>query len=148
MTLKAYLAQERVLRSMRGQTCARAATGAGSWSLLLDFGELAPANARGYREPRYGLVVECPWRLEDRTRVLAGSGDASETVDGAVQVCVGKRIERLTVYRPSFMLHVHFSAELSLWAFPEDTRSYAPTSDDPSSPWYVAGRVVSGGWED
>lgn len=147
MTLMAYRAQAQWLRALRGQTCVRAETGAYAWSLLLNFGELAAADADGYQEPTYGLVVECPWRLEDQTRVLAGSRGESETTDDALQVCVGKQLERISIYQPSFMFQARFSDGLLLWAFPDDVRSYALSSEYPKSPWYVAGRAVSGGWE-
>ena len=147
MTLKAYQTQAQTLRSFRGKTCVRATTGAYSWSLLLDFGSLGPANAQGYREPEYGLVIECPWRLEDRAHVIVGSGDDAEIIDARLQPCVGKHLVRLSIHRPSYMVHVYFTDDLSLWIFPDDTKDYSSTSEHPYSPWYVVGSAVSGGWE-
>ncbi len=148
MTRRAYATQARILRSVRGETCVRAETGAYAWSLLLDFGTLQAPDADGYRAPAYGLVVECPWRLEDRTQVVAGSNDDAETVDARLQLCVGRRLTRVVVYQPSFMVHIYLEDGLSLWVFPDNPRDYAASTEPPYSAWYVAGHKADASWED
>ncbi len=160
MTFKAFVAQARHLRALRGELCVRAKTGAYAWALLLDFGTLAPPDHRGYRQPQKGLVVECPWRIETRSAVIVASADAHVTdaagrrvqmeglIEGKIQICVGKRIARVSVYRPSFMACVQFTDDLKLWIFPEDSADYEIVSEDPRCSWYVAGSAVPSGWEE
>jgi hypothetical protein len=151
MTRQAYRSQAKRLRSLRGDVCVRAMTGAGTWALLLDFGMLHPPDAAGYREPEKGLVVECPWRLETAVAVLVSSDDGYSSVhvpaarspaeiDAALQVCLGKRVEHITVYRPSFMIRLTFSGALRLWVFPVDSRAYQDDSG-PYCCWYLVGRA-------
>jgi hypothetical protein len=158
MTRQAFLVQANHLRSLRGEVCVGTKTGAGPWALSLDFGVLHSPDARRYRAPEKGLVVECPWRLEATTAVLVASADgyASEhapaarslaDIETALQVCVGKRVERITVYRPPFMVRLALSGALRLWAFPENTGEYQDDGD-PRCSWYLAGRAFPGGWHE
>lgn len=151
MTRQAFLTQANRLRSVRGDVCVQAMTGAGPWALLLDFGLLHPPDARGYQEPEKGLVVECPWRLETAATVLVTSDDGYSSehvpaarspaeIDAALQVCVGKRVEHITVYRPSFMVRLIFSGALRLWVFPVESAAYRDDSG-PYCCWYLAGRA-------
>ncbi len=131
MTRQAFRVQTDHLRSLRGDVCVRATTGAGPWALLLDFGMLHPLDATGDQAPEKALVVGCPWRLETAAAVLGTSDDGYSSEHGpaarspaemaaALPVCVGKH----TVFRPSFMVRLLFSGALRLWAFPMESRAY------------------------
>jgi hypothetical protein len=148
MTLRAFAAQARHLRALRGETCVRAATGAYAWALLLDFGMLHGPDDAGYREPEKGLVVECPWRVEDPRGVVVGSADDDERIHEGVRVFLSKQVVAVTVYRPGFMARVRLTEGVTLWMFPERAADFTASSEDISVPWYLTGRAFPVGWED
>jgi hypothetical protein len=148
VTLKAFQAQARHLSALPDAVCFRAATGAHAWVLLLDFGALGPPDERGSRQPDFGPVVECPWRLEDGLRVIVGSGDQDEVIAPRIQACVGRRVIGTEVLTPSYTARVRFEGDLTLWIFPDDSKDYAESSEHPSCPWYLAGLAVPGGWQE
>lgn len=147
MTIKAFEAQVRHLPLIEGKECVRAGIGYAR-ALLLDFEQLHPPDARGYQEPERSLVVECCWRLETATEVLIGSSDEDDELRKAVAVCVGRRISGVEVFRPSFMLHIQFTDNLSLWVFPDSASDFVAESEYPRSSWFLAGRAVPEGWEE
>ena len=146
MTLRAMVTQATLLGSLKGERCARAALGVGI-TLLLDFGELAPPDQRGYREPERSLVSETCWRLEAPDRVVVGSGDSDRAIADGVQELVGRYVVDVEFFAPSYMARVDFDGELSLWMFPDDSTAYAASAEYPSAPWYLAGRAIPNNWE-
>lgn len=145
MALHAFEAQARYLDKLRGVTCTHARLGY-STMLLLDFGTRQPPDQEGYRHPDYGLVVECSWRLESRTEVLAGFFDEAEDIEAAIRTCVGRSVVRARSFPPSYMMRLNLSGGITLWDFSDRTGPYAADGDS-RVPWYFAGRLVSGGWE-
>ena len=147
MTQAACKTQAKLVRLLRGEVCVRARVGQAN-TLLLDFGVLHDPDRHGYRESDKWLVAECPWRLERKDAVVVGNGDAANRVESPLQACVGKRLVRITVYRPSYMLHLRFDNDLRFWLFPDDAAVYAPGGESSAAPWYVGGRAILGDAED
>lgn len=126
----------------------RAKEGGFAGALLLDYGKLHAPDADGYQEPEKSLVVECPWRLENETHVIAGSGDRGEVIGARIQACVGKPVLQTRVHLPSYMACIRFAGDLILWIFPDSSSDYAVEEEYLGSPFYVTGRAISGDWED
>lgn len=130
---------------LHGETCIRASCGYAG-ALLLDFGLLHPADARGYREPELFFVAECPWRLETATEVLTGYFDDDDRQDERLQRLIRQRVVKTTVTRPSFTVEIVLTDSLRLWVFPCDVADYTAQSDYPlerqQSPWFVGGRAL------
>lgn len=147
MSARAFAAQARRLRALRSEVCLHAQTGAYTWALLLEFRARHSPGERERSRAEHCLVVECPWRLETPTSVLVASADG-EAIESDIQVCVGKQVLSVTVYRPSFMARLRFSDGLTLWLFPERTAEYAPNPENPSVSWYLTGRGIPSGWEE
>jgi hypothetical protein len=133
-------------------------------TLLLDFGVFGPPDESGYRQAERSLIVECDWRLETATQVLAGSGSRHVAFDPAAGDCevhveddaelgpsvlrlVGRRVAAAEVFPPSYMARVEFDGDLTVWIFPDDPKDYTEESDDPSVPWFVTGSVLPSDWE-
>jgi hypothetical protein len=146
MTLRAFQAQSDSLVLLVNKPCTRVARGHGR-TLMLDFGEFGQPDARGYRQPSLSLVIECPWRLEDAYRSIAGSADTSERIKERTAVLVGHSIVRTEVILPGYMVKLYFDDGHLLWIFPDDSKHYTEVSDDPHVSWYVAGRLADDGWE-
>lgn len=147
MTLRAFIRQAEDLRLLDDQVCVRASEGGFSGALLLDYGTLHPPDQDGYHQPDKGLVIECPWRLENSTDVIVGSGDQSDIVESRVQTCVGRRVRQIEVHPPSYMACIRFDGDLALWIFPDDSSDYTTQSEYPRNPYFVAGRTTPMGWE-
>jgi hypothetical protein len=146
VSMQAFVDQERkLLQYLDDETCIRAYRGHGE-ALLLDFRLYHPpdpGDPDAYQQPDRGLVIEaCAWRLENETHVIVGSENTYETIDILIQICVGKRVEEIHVYHPSFMVHIRFTEGLALWIFPDDSARYTDTDEGHRMPWYVAGRSV------
>lgn len=146
MTVKAFIKSTRDVLALKGQQCVRASAGYAR-TLLLDCGMLRPPDSIGYEEPEIGLVAECPWRLDSRTSVIVGSGDPEDVIDSRLQICLGKTVDAVEVFPPSYTLRVALSDGLTVWVFPDDSRDFVACSEYPRSSWYVAGFAVSEGWE-
>ena len=144
MSLRSFKEDAKRLRTLRGEECVRAGVGYAN-TLLLDFRMLHPPNERGYRQPDMSLVAECSWRLETATRVLVGWGDADEDIETRVQVCEGKQVTDVRVFRPSYMARLRFSGDLSIWVFPDRSKFFDPHDEESGSQWYVTGRSFPDG---
>ena len=144
MSRRSFKEEVKLLRTLKGEECIRVGVSVAN-ILILDFRMFHPPNERGYREPHICLIAECPWRLETPSKVLVGMGDEDEDIETRVQVCVGRRVTRVTVYRPSFMVRLRFSDDLSLWVFPQDSRHYESDNKELRNEWYVFGRSFPDG---
>lgn len=130
------------VRSIQGQPCVRVRERADK-PLLLDFGRLLPPDERGYQAPETRLVIDCPWRLDSRERVVVGYFDR-ESVELRLNACVAKRVEAIQVFEPAFTLWVRFEGGLALWVFPDDARVLTGPPSTDVGPWMVVGRAFAG----
>lgn len=148
MTLKAYRANARLLKSLYGETCSQALIGY-PWSIMLRFGAIHIPADRDDVPNEKGLTSDCPWRLETSKNVIVASREQSdESMKERIQICVGARVESIRVFRPSFMLRVQFDIDLALWLFPEDSRDYQVDRQDKSIAWWLSGYAYTDSFED
>ena len=150
MSYKAFVAQSRLLRTLIGEKCWKAERYEGDiWSdLSLSFGRQMSPEGDIESDHEKGLMIECPWRLETRDRVLVGTRDDKELINECIQSCVGATVYKTRFFRPSFMAVVRFDNDLRLWLFPEDSKDFRLVSRYHWAPWHFTGHAYEGGWED
>lgn len=141
MTVEQFATQARHLRKFIGETCVRARCGYAS-ALLLDFGMLHSPDQSGYQQPDKGLTIECCYRLETGKEVVFGWADQDDLIESRIGVLVGKCIERVKIFKPSYMAHIRFSEDLRLWIFPDQWKDYDPERAEYFVSWFVSGRAI------
>ena len=151
MTVKAFRAHARLLKTLHGEICSEAVIGYPR-SIMLYFGALRIPKTKDDNAHEKGLVTECPWRLETREQVIAGSKDRDkEPLKERIKVCEGIRVRTTHVFRPSFMVQVVFENDLRLWLFPDSFKHYDPNRGYAATSWYLTGYAYTSdgdGWED
>ena len=151
MTVKAFRAHARLLKTLHGEICTEATIGYPR-AIMLRFGGVRIPNTKDDAEHEKGLTSEYPWRLETREQVIAGSKDRDkELLKERIKVCEGIRVRTTHVFRPSFMVQVVFENDLRLWLFPDSFKHYDPNRGYATTSWYLTGYAYTSdgdGWED
>jgi hypothetical protein len=129
------------LGTLAGQECIAALGGAGTgWNISLHFGDrivrqplltnpqLTPAE-RVY-EGRFGLFIECSWRLSDSSSMITASGDAvagPERMSSRLERLVGHRIVSayLADRFPDFELRFDDDLCLAVFCCNSETDNYS-----------------------